>query len=767
MMNQEARAKALFFEAADRYDAGDYAGSERQLREVLTLVPERSSVLGNLAGAVLRQGRLDEALALATRAVALDDENISAVSIAVTAQLELGKLEAALATFDRLLKLTPEDAEAWATRANVFAHLSRWSEALASFDQALSLRPDYAEALCNRGNVLKELKRLHEALASYERALNLRPDYVEALSNRGLVLEVLKRPDEALASYDRALAVRPDFPEALSNRGNVLNDLNRLEEALASYDRALELRSDYAEALSNRSITLKKLGRLEEALASCDRAVTLRPDYAEALFKRGNILRDLNRQGEALASYDRVLALQPDHPHAFSGAAACAIRLCDWERRAGFAEELEERVADNRSIISPLALIAYGGGPALQLRCAQKSIRHDVPSLPRPIWHGETWRHDKLRLAYLSADFRQHAVSYLLAELIERHDRLRFEVFGVSFGGDDGSEMRRRLIGAFDRFHDVRRDSDEEIARLLHDLQIDIAIDLNGFTQNSRTGILAHRPAPIQVNYLGYPGTMGSAFIDYIVADKTVTPFEQQPFFVEKIVHLPDCYLVNPSKREVADRPPTAQAMGLPADGFVFCSFNNMWKITPAMFDVWMRLLHQVEGSVLWLKRDNATAERNLREEARRRGIDPIRLVFAGPLPLDEHLARYRLADLFLDTLPYNAHTTGSDALWAGLPVLTCMGEAFAGRAAASLLHAVGIPELITSNLEDYEALALRLARDPVLLSDIRTRLERNRSTCPLFDNARFTRHMEAAYTTMWETWQRGDAPQSFSVEPT
>jgi predicted O-linked N-acetylglucosamine transferase (SPINDLY family) len=353
-----------------------------------------------------------------------------------------------------------------------------------------------------------------------------------------------------------------------------------------------------------------------------------------------------------------------------------------------------------------------------------------------------------------------------MAGLFEQHDRSRFEITGVSFGVDDRSKIRKRLVAAFDEFYDVRRKSDQEVARLLYELQVDIAIDRNGYTRDSRSGIFAHRPAPIQVSYLGFPATMGTPFIDYIIADKVVAPFEHQQFYTEKIVHLPDCYQVNDSKRKIAKSTPTRQEMGLPEHAFVFCCFNNNWKITPAIFDIWMRLLHQAEGSVLWLLWDNEGAERNLRAEAQRRGIDPLRLVFAGRLALDEHLARHRLADLFLDTLPYNAHTTASDALWVGLPVLTCKGEAFAGRVAASLLHAVGVPELITSNLEDYQALALKLARDPALLAEIKAKLVHKRNTYPLFNTERFARHIEAAYTTMWETWQRSEKPKSFSVEP-
>jgi len=545
-----------------------------------------------------------------------------------------------------------------------------------------------------------------------------------------------------------------------------LKELRRIEEALASYDKAVALKPDYAEVYSNRGIALHDLKRSEEALASYDRAIALQPDYAEAYNNRGNALQDLKRWEEALASYERALAAAVDHPYAFSGAADCVMKLCDWDERTRFAADVNAHVSGKKSIVYPFVLLGYSGDPALQLQCARNSIEDMFPSLPSPFWSGQTWHHDKLRVAYLSADFRSHPVAYLTAELFGQHDRSHLEIIGVSFGVDDRGEMRKRLVAAFDEFHDVRRTSDKEVAKLLYDRQVDIAIDLMGYTQDSRPGIFAHRPAPVQASYLGFPATMGTQFIDYIIADKVVAPFEHQQFYTEKIVHLPDCFQVNDSKRKIAENAPTRQKMGLPEHAFVFCCFNAVWKITPAIFDIWMQLLHQVEGSVLWLIWDNESAERNLRKEAQRRGIDPSRLVFAGRLPFDEYLARDCLADLFLDTLPYNAGTTASDALWVGLPVLTCKGKAFAGRMAASLLHAVGVPELIACNLEEYKALALKLARNRALLAEIKAKLVRNRNTYPLFNTDRFARHIEAAYTTMWETWQHGELPKSFKVEP-
>jgi predicted O-linked N-acetylglucosamine transferase (SPINDLY family) len=398
-----------------------------------------------------------------------------------------------------------------------------------------------------------------------------------------------------------------------------------------------------------------------------------------------------------------------------------------------------------------------------QLRAAETWVAERCPEMPA-LWRGERYRYDRIRVAYLSADFHSHATAYLAAGLFEAHDRSRFETVAISFGPDDSSEMRGRLKGAFDRFIDVRDKSDHAAATLLNEMEIDIAVDLKGFTQDARPGILAYRPAPVQVNYLGHPGTMGARYIDYLIADRRIVPEGHERHYREKIVCLPDSYQANDRKRRIAERTPTRAEEGLPDTGVVFCSFNGSFKITPEVFDIWMRLLKSAEGSVLWLLDDNPTAVRNLKREAEARGVPAQHLVFAPRRPLDVHLARHRLADLFLDTLPCNAHTTASDALWAGLPVLACTGNTFAGRVAASLLFAVGLPELITDSLSSYEAMAMKLALDPTELAQLKAKLAAQRNTAALFDTERFTRDLESAYVTMWERSQRGMPPESFSV---
>lgn len=398
--------------------------------------------------------------------------------------------------------------------------------------------------------------------------------------------------------------------------------------------------------------------------------------------------------------------------------------------------------------------------------CAQTYTADRFPPTPAPLWAGEIYRHERIRVAYLSADFHEHATTHLMAGLFEHHDRERFEITAVSFGPDRQDAMRQRVAAACDRFLDVRGRRDAEVAGMLRALEIDIAVDLKGHTQGNRAGILAHRPAPVQINYLGMPATMGAGYIDYLIADPRVIPPAEFPHYAEQILYLPDSYQATDDTRAIAAHTPSRAELALPEDGFVFCCFNNSYKITPDLFALWMRLLGAIPGSVLWLLDDNPAATRNLCAAAQRHGIAPERLVFAPRIDAAAHLARHRRADLFLDTLPYNAHTTASDALWSGLPVLTCAGRTFAGRVAASLLHAVGLPELITRDHAGYAALALALARDPGRLAALRTRLAQQRTSSPLFGTDRFRRHLEAAYVTLRERQRRGEPPAAFSVVP-
>jgi predicted O-linked N-acetylglucosamine transferase (SPINDLY family) len=715
------------------------------------------------AQAACAQGRLTEALELLSRAAANDPNHAPAHLLLGMVMHRLGRHAEALASLDRAIAFGSDTAATFGTRADVLVALGRLATGVESFDAALTRAPDSVEDWCNRGAALHELGRHHDAISSFERALALQPNFAQAHYNRGTALAALGHHQEAIAAYDGALALSPYLADAVNNRGLSLRELGRQEEALAAFEDALALAPDHVDAMCNRATVLQALGRHGEALASAEQALALLPDNAQALYLKGNSLVALGRLEQAMACYERAWAL--GHRHAFSALLLCSLSACHWQTAERAALEIGPQIDAGRSIISPFALLPFAVAPAEQLACVQRFVQHELGGSKKERNSSRRApRRDTIRLAYFSADFGAHAVTHLVQGLFERHDRSRFELVGVSVGTDDGSVVRARVAKGFDQFHEVGSRNDDDVADLLTGLAVDIVVDLTGYTESARPKILAHRPVPIQVSYLGFLGTMGAAY-DYVLADQIALPFDRQPFYAEKIVHLPDCFLVNDSELAISPCTPSRAEAGLPAEGFVFCSFNNSYKFRAPVFDIWMRLLHAVEGSVLWLLQANAEAAANLRREAARRDVDAARLVFAPRIDFADHLARQRHADLFLDTLPYNAGATAAAALYAGLPVLTCVGDSFPGRMAASMLHAVGLPELVTTRLADYEALALRLATERGLLHSLRLMLGRNRLTHPLFDTDRSCRHLEMAYATMWDIYQRGDPPRSFAVD--
>jgi protein O-GlcNAc transferase len=648
-------------------------------------------------------------------------------------------------------------------------------EAIGLYRQASKLAPGYAEIHNNLGNALRAAGKLEEAASSLSRAVKLKPGIAAAHSNLGLILAELGQLEEAAQSHRRALALQPTLALAHNNLGIALLELGRTDEAQAAFCRALALQGNLPEAHANLGDALRLSERqqqapeararcLLDAIESYRRAIALNPGFAEAHANLGEAQSRLGELADAAASFKRAWELKPGYGQAFAQYVSKMHAMCDWRDTSPIAPVFAElaRSDDKGALAFPLLSIA--DDPVLQLEVARHDGRVLADARSPPLWRGQKYRHEKIRLAYLSADFHEHATSYLIAELFERHDRSRFELHGVSFGRSDSSPMRKRVESGFDHFVDVQQESDQEAAKLIRASEIDIAIDLKGYTQESRPRILAHRPAPVQVQYLGYPGSMGARFIDYAVVDPFVVPEAQRVNFDEKLIYLPHSYQVNDSRRVIAEQTPNRPDCGLPEDGFVFCCFNNNYKILPEMFSIWMELLGAVPGSVLWLLADNRWTVDNLRREAGTRGIDPHRLVFAGRVSLADHLARHRLADLFLDTLPYNAHTTASDALWAGLPVLTCAGKSFQARVAGSLLHAVGLPELVADSLDNYKAMAAGFARQPKELRPIRDKLIGNRTTAPLFDAVRFCRDIETAFVESWALHQRNEAPRTFAV---
>jgi predicted O-linked N-acetylglucosamine transferase (SPINDLY family)/glycosyltransferase involved in cell wall biosynthesis len=671
---------------------------------------------------------------------------------------------AALQSYDKAIRIKPDYAEAYHNRGSVLNVLERREAALESYDKAILFKPDYAEAYYNCGNTLYVLQQYQAALDSSDKAILLKPDYADAYASRGNSLYALQQYQAALESYDKAILLKPDYAEAYYNRGNSFYVLQQYPAALQSYDKAILLNPRHAEAHNNRGSVLHALLQYEAALVSFDKAILLKQDYVDAHNNRGNALLALKQYRAALENFDKALLLKPDHEYLRGMRLYMKRLLCDWKDVESECEQLEALIGRGLKAALPFTTLSISDSPAIQRQAAEIYARDKVPARSSAAAIPRRPRRDRIRIGYFSADFHNHATSYLIAELFERHDRSRFEILGFSFGPLKLDEMNQRVSSAMDRFVDVRSMPDREVAELSRKLEVDIAVDLKGFTEDNRAGIFAERAAPIQVSYLGYPGTMGAGYMDYLIADPTLIPQASQQHYSEKILYLPDSYQVNDSRRAISAKPCARADERLPESAFVFCCFNKAYKISPSVFDSWMRILGRVEGSVLWLLEENSWTVENLRAEAARRGIAPQRLVFASSLPVDEHLARHRLADLFLDTLPYNAHTTTSDALRVGLPVLTRTGETFASRVAASLLRATGLPELITATESEFEELAIDLAHHPERLQALRHRLQQNRPTAPLFDCQSFTCHLESTYIAIVERYHAGLPPDHIQI---
>lgn len=680
-----------------------------------------------------------------------------------------GKLLEAAARYRDLLAEVPAHAEALHMLGLVEFQSGHLDEAITLIEQSVRLRPSNAAAYSDLGVMFQQRQQEEMATACFQDALKLDPGNARAWNNLGNCLLSLAQHEQALACHQRALQLNPRYAEALYNCGNSLLALGRHEEAITRFRQAIALRPHYPEAYNNLSQALDQLDRQEEALACSEQALRLRPDFLDAVTNRAGYLEHLKRYPEAIAAYDHLLRLQPDHASARSIQLHLRLKCCDWRDYHAQVAAICTAIAEGHDADSPFGFLSISHSPALQLACAR------LRNCDQFSGHGlATWRERfnvgnddaprKLRIAYLSSDFREHPMSYLMAEMLELHDRDRFEIIGVSYGHWPDSPARRRNLAAFDRVIDIDALDDAAAASQIEAMGIDIAVDLNGLTAHMRAGVLARRPAPIQATYMGYPGSTGLECIDYVIADRHLIPLDEQQYFSEHVVYLPDTYQANDRKRSIATAIPTRTMLGLPERAFVFCCFNSSHKISPDVFAAWMRLLQKVEGSVLWLHESNPHMKANLADEAHRQGVDPSRIVYKKPLKMEAHLGCHRHADLFLDTLPYNAHTTASDALWTGLPVLTCMGSTFAGRVAASLLHAIGLPELITHSMTEYEALAVYLATHPEALAAIRTKLARHRDSHPLFDTPRFCRHIERAYEMMWQRHRRGEPPASIVV---
>jgi protein O-GlcNAc transferase len=779
-------------------DEGQFQPALASYDRVVALDPSHSNAFCNRGVVLERLDRLDDALASYDRAVMLTPDDALACYNRGTLLGRLGRREEALASFDQAITANAGYAEAHFNRGTLLHELRRLAEALASYDKAIAAAPGFFLAHLRRGTTLRELKQYDAALASYARALDLdprsaeafsyrgavhqermefdaaladydkaievNPHFAEAYYNRGVIRQQADQADAAMADYDKAIEIVPHFVEAHVNRGALLHKWEQFDAALASYDKAIDLDPNFFDALLNRGAVLMDLDRWNEALVSLDRAIALVPDSSDAHFKRGEVLYQLMEPLDAIASFDRGLALRPDSISILRRRTEVKMSVCDWREHQFDVERIKAAIDGDLPLpAAPLPISALIDDPPLQHRAARIWVREECPPDDALGAIAQRPSGERIRIGYYSPDFRSHPVAGLTADLFELHDRSRFEITAFAFGPPATDPMRKRLEKSFDSFLDVRDRSDLQVASLSRELGIDIAVDLAGFTAHSRTKIFALRAAPVQLSYIGFLGSMGASYMDYLIADAMLIPPANQGDYAEKIIYLPS-YQVN-SKREISERKFTREELGLPPQGFVFCCFNTLYKLQPDTFEIWMRILQRVPDSTLFICAENADHERTLLSAAARNGVSPKRVVFGQRLKREEYLARFRSMDLFLDTWPYTAGTTASDALWSGLPVLTCAGRSFASRCASSVLQAIGLPELITTNPRQYEDSAVELAMNSRRLGEIRRKLVDQGHTALLFDTRAFTSHLESAYVKIWQRHQAGLPPEHIQIE--
>lgn len=755
-----ASAEAFFHRGNALCDLGQVFPAIASYDRAIALKPQLVEAHDFRGVALSLAGQLDEALASVDRALAIAPNTFNALNNRANILKDLGRLEEALMAFDVVVQRAPTFPAGHKMRANVLARLGRHEEALNAFDHVCALDPSDADSRCNAGIALLLLGRKDEAIAAFQAALAINANHPDSLVNLGNALAADKRSEAAEAAFRRCLARDPKNIDAGLGLGALLSRQRRFDEAGRCYQNVLKVDLNNRIALSGLGQALEELGEYESALTCYDHILTFLPEDVRAHRKRGGLLVFLSRHAEAIEALDHAATLAPD-PSLATTRLYAALHLSRWADFDQSVEQVRAAVDQRRRDILPFPILAFVDDPGLHLNCSKLAAAiHDTPTARVAARHV---RHDKIRLAYFSADFHNHATMHLFAETLEAHDRDRFELSAFWFGKEWNDAWRERAKAAVDSFVDVRLVEDQAVAKLARDREIDIAVDLKGYTQNGRFGIFAERAAPIQVSYLGYPGTSGANCIDYLLADDTVICPETRPYYSESIVYLPGSYQPNAALRPLLGQE-TRESVGLPVGAIVLCCFNQNYKITPTVFSVWMDILRHAGHSVLWLWVERDSSRENLAREAEARGIDPARIIFARAKPLEEHLDRLRLADLFLDTLPYNAHTSGSDALRAGVPIVTCVGKSFATRVAASLLNAVNLPELITESLEDYKALAISLASDRSRLANLRERLRTTLATSSLFDPRAAARKLEAAYVGMYERYQSGKEPEDFRV---
>ena len=698
---------------------------------------------------LFQKGQLNESREICLEILKLEPNSFDTfylISMIAFRQKEYSKSEESI---KKAINLRSNNAEIYNLYAIVLLHLKKFNLAIENWNIAIKLRPEYLEAYNNRGNLLLELGKSTEALKSFKKAIELKPDFAEAYNNQGNALLKLKRIDSALKSYEKSISLMPNYYQAYHNCGRAFYERNKKNEILKNYEKSKKFNSD-----------------LDSAIKNYKKAIELKPDFAEAYFDLGSIFSEVNKNDAAVEYYQKAIDLKKEFGAKLGILIHTKLKLCDWSTINKDLKDIEDKILSFEKLSSPFFLLSIKDSLKLQKINAEKWFKNEFRSTNNNLEKiSKKQNNKKIKIGYYSADFREHAMGHLLANLFELHDRSKFELYGFYFGPDVNDDVFKRIEKTFDKFVNVNLKTETEIAQISKDFEIDIAVDLMGYTRDNRFKIFIEKCAPIQVNYLGYPGTLGANCIDYIIADKVLIPEESQEYYSEKIVYLPNSYQANDSKKKVSKKIFTREEIGLPKNNFVFCSFNQRYKILPKTFDSWMQILKRVDNSVIWLLESNEKSSENLKKEAGNRGIDPKRIIFSKALPLDEHLARHKAADLFIDTFPYNAHTTCSDSLRVGLPVLTLQGETFASRVSSSLLNAVGLKELITYSSKEYEDLAVEFATDASKLKNIKNKLEINKNKLPLFNTKLFTSHIEQAYFEMYKRYNKNEKPENIEIK--
>ena len=734
---------------------GQFEPAVNSLEQAIKVEPNYADAHYNLAITFKDFGDLHAAVKSYEKTITLNPNFAAAHNNLGNVFKDLDKFDDAVKSYEKAISLNPKFAAAHNNLGNVFKDLNKLDDAVKSYEKAISLNPKFAEAHNNLGNVFKDLDKLDDAVKSYEKAIASNQKLSEAHYNLGIALKQLKQLDEAVISLNSAITLKPDYAHAHNNLGSCFTLLGQMPLAIECYKKALTIKPDYAEAHNSLGNVLNILGQIKAGANCFEKAIEIKPDFAEAHNSLGNVFKKLKQRDKALLCYERAFAIKPDMDFILGDILNTKMHLCIWDDFSILLNNAKKKIINNEKVFDPFNLMGLVDDPALQRKATELMVNSTHPknhSLPRI---DQYQKHKKIRIGYFSADFKEHPVGYLTAGLYESHNRNHFEVHAFSFGPDTNDEMNLRIKAGVDQFHDVQSMSHKEVTSLARSLEIDIAIDLTGLTAKARTDVFAMSAAPIQVSYIGFLGTMGADYYDYLIADPVMIPKKNQKYYSEKIIYLPS-FQVNDSK----DLPPeiifSRKEVGLPEEGFVFCCFNNTYKFTPSVFDSWARILQSVEGSVLIVYANNELSKTNLTKEIVRRGVEAERLIFGASLDRPEYMARYRVADLFLDTQPYNAGTTASDALRMGLPMLTLKGESYQSRMGASILSALNLPELITSSPEEYESVAIELASNPEKLKSIKHKLASNLSTAPLYDTKLFTKNLESAFTAMYERYHQG-----------